>query len=109
MRVLVWVLVWIVLVLLALLYLWSTLRVAWRRAKALGTEVSTAERRLSEVQEQVDRLGEATDGIQKLAVFEDPVTLRKERETTRRTLGDERRARRDRQLPTWARNVDSKS
>ena len=109
MRVLVWILVWIVLVVLAAVYLWGTVRVAWRRARAFGAEVATAEERLSAVQEQVDRLGAANDAIQRLAVFEDPVVVRKERMATRETLRKQRRERRDRDLPTWARHVDSDS
>lgn len=107
MRVLVWILIWIVLVVLAALYLWSKGRATWRRTKDLGTEIAEASARLEAVQAQVDRIGETTGAIQKLAVFEDPVQVRAERQTTRRALQEERRARRNRNLPTWARHVDS--
>ncbi|WP_295692477.1 hypothetical protein [Lapillicoccus sp.] len=107
MRVLVWILVWVVLIVLGALYIWSKGRVTWRQTKALGSEIAEASERLGAVQAQVDRLGESTDAIQKLAVFEDPGRVRAERQTTRRTLQEERRARRNRNLPTWARHVDS--
>jgi len=107
MRVLLWILVWIVLIVLGALYLWSRGRVLWRHTTALGSELAAASERLAAVQAQVDRLGESTDAIQKLAVFEDLGEVRAERQTTRRTLQEERRARRNRNLPAWARHVDS--
>ena len=107
MRVLVWILVWIVLIALGAAHLWAKGRVTWRKTTALGSELGAASERLAAVQAQVDRLGESTDAIPKLAVFEDPGEIRAERQTTRRALQEERRARRIRNLPTWARHVDS--
>lgn len=107
MRVLVWILVWVVLVILSALYLWSKGRVLWRKAVLVGSELAEAQDRLTEVQAQVDRLGESTEAIHTLAVFEDPSRVRAERTATRRTLQEERRARRARNLPSWARHVDS--
>lgn len=102
-----WILIWVVLVAIAVLYLWSRARVTWRGTTALGSELAAASDRLAAVQAQVERIGESTDAIQKLAVFEHPVELRAERQATRRTLQEQRRARRSRNLPTWARHVDS--
>lgn len=107
MRLLVWILVWILLIVLGAVYIWSKGRVAWRQTKGLGSEIAEASERLGAVQAQVDRLSQSTDAIQKLAVFEEPGQVRAERQTTRRTLQEEGRARRNRNLPTWARHVDS--
>lgn len=108
MRALVWILVWLVLLLGAAAYLWATVRVAWRTSRDLGAELRVTEQRLSDVRGQVDRLREGTDAaVQELAVFGDASALRTERRATRRTLGEQRRARRAKNLPTWARSVDS--
>lgn len=107
MRALVWILVWIVLIALSGFYLWGTVRSAWRLARGLGSELAQAQDRLGAVQDQVDRLGEATDRVEELAVFGDPGSLRRERSGRREALGRQGRATRRRDLPTWARHVDS--
>ncbi|MEO3935269.1 hypothetical protein V3N99_00775 [Dermatophilaceae bacterium Soc4.6] len=107
MRTLVWILVWIALVVVAGLYLWRAVRVAWGQTTALGSELATASDRLAQVQTQVDRLGEANDRLDELAVFGDPVVLRRERAQGRETLRRQGRDNRRRALPTWARHVDS--
>ena len=107
MRTLAWILVWIVLLAVAGLYLWRAVRATWGRATALGTELGTASDRLAEVQTQVDRLGEANDRLDELAVFGDPVALRRERTAGRGSLVKQGRAIRRRDLPTGARRVDS--
>lgn len=107
MRVLVWVLVWVVIVAVSALYLWGTVRTTWKSARRLGTELADAEERLSAVREQVDRLGEANGRLEELAVFADPATAARERRTTRESLRRESRDRRRRGLPAWARHVDS--
>lgn len=105
MRLLVWVLLWIVIVAASALYLWGTVRAAWRSARRLGTELADAEERLSAVREQVERLGEANEQLE-LAVFTDPAVVARERRTTRESLRRERLGRRGRP-PGWARHVDS--
>jgi len=112
-RVLAWVLVWVVLLLGATGYLWTKLRVAWRASRDLGAELLLTEQRLADVRGQVERLREDTDVVQELAgfaelaVFADASVLGRERAATRRTLGEQRRARRAGNLPAWARRVDS--
>ncbi len=115
MRVLGWVLVWVVLLLGATGYLWTKLRVAWRTSRALGAELLLTEQRLAlaDVRGQVERRREDTDVVQELAgfaelaVFADASVLGRERAATHRTLGEQRRARRAENLPAWARRVDS--
>ncbi|MDQ2755237.1 MAG: hypothetical protein M3Y71_01535 [Actinomycetota bacterium] len=107
MRTLVWILVWVVLLAGAGLYLWRAVRATWRQATVLGGELATASDRLAEVQTQVERLGESTDRLDELAVFGDPVTLRRERTRGREALRRQGRTNRRRDLPTWARHVDS--
>ncbi len=107
MRVLGWVLVWVVLLLGATGYLWTKLRVAWRTSRDLGAELLLTGQRLADVRGQVERQREETDVVQELAVFADASVLGRERAATRRTLGEQRRARRAGNLPAWARRVDS--
>ena len=107
MRLLLWVLVWIVLVLGAGWYLWHKVRVTWRASRQLGAELLVAERRLSEVREQVEQLQRGGDVVQELAVFGDAGVLRAERDTMRQSLGQQRRARAVGNRPGWARRVDS--
>jgi len=106
-RVLGWVLVWVVLLLGATGYLWTKLRVAWRTSRDLGAELLLTGQRLADVRRQVERQREETDVVQELAVFADASVLGRERAATRRTLGEQRRARRAGNLPAWARRVDS--
>lgn len=106
MRVLVWILVWVVIVAVSALYLWGTVRTTWKSARRLGTELADAQERLEAVREQVDRLGEANERLE-LAVFADPATAARERRDTRESLRRESRERRRRGLPAWARHVDS--
>ncbi len=107
MRVVMWVLIWLVLLMGAGWYLWSALRRAWRASGRLMDELMATERRLSAIRTEVDRLGDGTGALEELAVFGDPDALRKERERTRQALSEQRRARRAENRPAWARHVDS--
>ncbi len=107
MRALVWILIWVVLVVGGAGYLWTKARVAWRKSRDLGGELRMTEQRLGEVRHQVERLREGTDAVSELAVFGDASALRKERLATRRTLADQQRERRAKDIPAWARRVDS--
>ena len=107
MRLLLWILIWIVLVLGAAGYLWRKIRVAWRSSRQFGAELLVAERRLGEVREQVEQLQQGSDAAHELAVFGDAGALRAERDAMRQTLGQQRRARAAGNRPGWARRVDS--
>ncbi len=63
MRVLGWVLVWVVLLLGATGYLWTKLRVAWRTSRDLGAELLLTGQRLADVRGQVERQREETDVV----------------------------------------------
>jgi hypothetical protein len=57
----------------------------WRQASALFGDLGTASERLGAVMEQVDALGEQAAARKDLAVFADPVALRREREAAARS------------------------
>ena len=110
MRLLVWVLVWVVLVLGAAAYLWVAVRAVLRSGRRLAAELAEAEQQLAGVQSRLDdldgALDSASDEVPILAVFADRQALRAERDELRRTLGDQRRARRELTRPRWSRRVD---
>jgi hypothetical protein len=115
-RVLVWVLVWVVLLAASGWYLWRCTRAVVRRAGRLADELAAAERLLAQVQQQAGARhtpgtgsagtpGEATD----LAVFMGVSRAAEEHRAARAALKEHRRARREASLPGWARRVDSGS
>lgn len=89
-----WVLVWTA-ILAGTGWTWFVLgRGVWRQAKGLFAEMSTASERLGAVMEQVDALGEQVAQRKELAVFSDPVALRREREATAKRKAREKEKRR---------------
>jgi hypothetical protein len=78
-----WVMIWVLLVLLAGVYLGARARGLWGQTKELGSELATAERRLSDVQGQLELLGERIGSPEQLAVFADPAMARKQRNRAR--------------------------
>ena len=100
-----WVLIWTILVVLAGVYLVARLWGLWGQVKELTAETERAGQTLAALEAQVDRLGEAA-AAQPIAVFQDPRELRRERERTRASLRQERRARQAARRPAWARHED---
>jgi hypothetical protein len=100
-----WVLIWTILVVIAGVYLVARLWGLWGQVKELTAETERAGQTLAALEAQVDRLGEAA-AQQPIAVFQDPRELRRERERTRASLRQERRARQAARRPAWARHVD---
>ncbi len=100
-----WVLIWTILVVIAGVYLVARLWGLWGQVKELTAETERASRTLAALEAQVDRLGEAA-AQQPIAVFQDPRELRRERERTRASLRQERRARQAARRPAWARHLD---
>jgi hypothetical protein len=101
-----WVMIWLLLLVASGAYLGVRARGLWGQTKALGAELATAQRRLDEVQAQVELLGERIGSPEELAVFADPALARKNRDSAR---ADGRRARQQRQAqirPAWAKHVD---
>jgi len=101
-----WVVIWVLLLVASGGYLsWRAMGL-WGRTKELGAELIDAERRLDEVQGQVDVLRQRIGSPQELAIFTGPVTARIK---WNRARSDSRRARRLRRavsLPAWAKHVD---
>lgn len=101
-----WVLIWAVLVVVAGIYLGARLWGLWGQTKELGRELALAQRRLEDVQGQLERLGEAPTTVDDLAVFADPADARSAREAAREAGRRERRLRRRSARPAWAKHVD---
>ena len=101
-----WVLIWVLLVVIAVAYLASRAWGLWGQVKELGAEVSRASATVAALQEQTERLGEPAPAPEP-AVFGDPRALRRERDTTRASLKQQRRARQAARRPAWARHLDS--
>jgi hypothetical protein len=118
-RLLVWVVIWLVILGVSGWVLWRRLRSLRDHVVALSDQLAEAESLGYAVQlaaeerlrdQQVREAAEGTgEGAQRhtLAVFDDPATLAREREALREGLAQERRARRAAALPGWARPVDS--
>ena len=78
-----WVMIWVLLVLLGGVYLGVRLWGLWGQTKQFGSELATAERRLDDVQGQLELLGERVGAPEELAVFVSPAAARKERDRAR--------------------------
>jgi hypothetical protein len=101
-----WVMIWVLLLVGAAVYLGVRSWGLWGQAKELGSELATAERRLDEVQGQLELLGEMVGSPEELAVFADPATARKERDRAKAQGHRERQQRRAASRPAWAKHVD---
>jgi hypothetical protein len=101
-----WWVIWILLLVASGVYLGMRVRGLWGHAKKCGSELAVAQRRLDDVQGQLEILGERLAAPQDLAIFAGPVTARIRRN---RAKADGRRARRLRRVvsrPAWAKHVD---
>ena len=78
-----WVMIWVSMLVAAGVYLGARAWGVWGQTKELGSELATAERRLYEVQGQLELLGERIGSPEQLAVFADPVMARKQRDRAR--------------------------
>ncbi len=78
-----WVMIWVSLIVIAGVYLGARAWGLWGQTKELGSELAVAERRLYEVQGQLELLGERIGSPEELAVFADPVMARKQRDRAR--------------------------
>jgi hypothetical protein len=101
-----WVIIWVLLVVVSGGYLSWRAWGLWGKTKELGSELFAAQRRLDEVQGQLQVLSERIGSPEELAIFAGPVTARIKRN---RAKSDSRRARHLRRatsLPGWAKHVD---
>ena len=101
-----WVLIWVLLVVIAAAYLATRAWGVWGQVKELTAEVSRSSETVAALQAQGDRLGERSPAPQP-DVFADPRQLRRERDATRASLKQQRRARQAARRPSWARHLDS--
>jgi len=101
-----WVMIWLVLLVMAGVYLAVRGWGLWGQTKELGSELAAAQQRLDEVQGQLELLGERIGSPEQLAVFTDPATARKERDRARAAGRRARQQRRAGSRPGWARHVD---
>ena len=101
-----WVLIWVLLVVIAAVYLGVRAWGVWGQVKELTGEVSRASSTLSALETQVDRLAEHRPAPVP-DVLGDPRRLRREREATRAALRAQRRARLAARRPGWANHLDS--
>lgn len=100
-----WVLIWTLLVAIAAAFLAARMWGLWGQVKELTSELERASQTLSALEAEVDRLGNRP-AVPGHTLFEDPSTLRREREATRARLREQQKARRAGRLPRWARDVD---
>jgi hypothetical protein len=89
-----WVMIWVSMFLVAGVYVGGRVWGLWGQTKELGSELAVAERRLHDVQGQLDRLGERTGSPEALAVFAGPAAARKQRDRARAAGREARRLRR---------------
>ena len=101
-----WVLIWVLLVVIAAAYLATRAWGVWGQFKELTAEVARSSQTVAALQAQGDRLGERPPARQS-DVFGDPRQLRRERDATRASLKQQRRARQAARRPSWAKHLDS--
>ena len=101
-----WLLIWVCLLVVAGVYLGMRTWGLWGQTKELGSELAVAQRRLDEVQGQLELLGERIGSPEQLAVLADPATARKERDRARAAGHHARQQRRAASRPAWAKHVD---
>ncbi len=101
-----WVLVWVLLVVIAVVYLAMRGWAVWGQLKELRAEIVRASEVVATLEVQMDRLGDSAPTAD-LAVFGTPQQARANRDRTRASLRAERLARRDARMPRWARTDGS--
>ena len=99
-------LIWGCLLLLSGVYVGARAWGLWGQTKELGSELAIAQRRLDDVQNQLEVLGQKIGGPEELAVFSDVATARKERERARAAGRNARRQRRAVSHPIEVKHVD---
>ena len=101
-----WLLIWASILVVAGVYLGVRAWGLWGQTKELGSELAIAQRRLDQVQGQLERLGEEIDSPEELAVFAVPAAARKERDRARAAGRHARRQRRAGSPPASVKHVD---
>jgi hypothetical protein len=101
-----WWVIWLLLLVLSGLYLGARLWGLWGQTKDLGSELAIAQRRMDDVQGQLELLEQRTSSAQELSVFASPAAARKERDRAREAGRSARQRRRATSRPGWAKHVD---
>lgn len=101
-----WLMIWVCLLLVAGVYLGTRVWALWGQTKELGSELSSAQRRLDAVHGELELLGERIGPPTELAVFADPVEIRRQRDLARAASRQARQQRRAATRPAWAKHVD---
>jgi len=101
-----WVMLWVLLLVVAGGYLAARAWGLWGQIKELGSELVAAQRRLDEVQGQLELLGERIGSAEELAVFAGRATARKQRDHAKAVGRRARQQRRAASRPGWAKHVD---
>lgn len=78
-----WLMIWVSLFVVAAVYLGTRAWGLWGQTKELGSELAAAQRRLEDVQGQLELIGEHIGSPEQLAVFADPFKARKQRDDAR--------------------------
>jgi hypothetical protein len=100
-----WVLIWAVLVVVAVVYLASRAWGVWGQFKELTAELGRASDTVAALEAHAERLKDRAPAPRP-DLLGDPRQLRRERERTRASLRQERRARQSARRPAWARHLD---
>ena len=101
-----WLLIWASILVVAGVYLGVRAWGLWGQTKELGSELAIAQRRLDQVQGQLERLGEEIVPPEELAVFAVPAAARKDRDRARAAGRHARRQRRAGSHPASVKHVD---
>lgn len=101
-----WVMIWVLLLVASGGYLTWRAWGLWGKTKQLGSELVDAQRRLDEVQDQLEVLGAAIGSPEELAIFAGPVTARIKWNRAKSDRRRQRRLRRTISRPAWAKHVD---
>jgi len=101
-----WVMIWVLLLVVAGVYLGTRVWGLWGQTRTLGSELVSARRHLDEVQGQLELLGERMGSPEELAVFVNPVKARRRRDRARAAGRRARQQRRAASRPAWAKHVD---
>ncbi len=101
-----WAMIWVLMLFASAGYLGWCAWGLWGHTKELGSELAEAQRRLDEVQGQLELLGERIGSVDELAIFAGPVAARIDHN---RVKGASQRARQQRRRvsrPAWAKHID---
>jgi hypothetical protein len=101
-----WWVIWALLFVVSGVYLGARMWGLWGQTKELGSELAITQRRLDEVQGELEIIAELIGSPEELAVFASPATAGKERNRAKAAARHARQRRRAGSRPAWAKHVD---